>query len=123
MYCVELKTRNARLFKKSREVSRPITGRRRKPVHSESHATPLPSGRKQLPKSAPPSGINGLLPSGTSARTVQEAGDVLQLRDALPAVAAVLDEQRHDVGMLAARVRREELHQAVKDLAPVLSGR
>lgn len=34
MYCVEWKTRNASPARKSRDESRPATGRSRKPVHA-----------------------------------------------------------------------------------------
>ena len=50
--------------------------------------------------------------------TVEVLRDVLQLRDVVLGVAAVLLEQREDVVELRARVRREELLQGAVDHAP-----
>ena len=50
--------------------------------------------------------------------TFEEVGDVLQLRDVVLPVAAVVDEEREDVVELPTGVRRVQLRQLPEDGAP-----
>ena len=115
MYCVELNTRKARLFKKSRDVNRPITGRSRNPVHSVGSRSPRREGATFVRYASGPERERGR----GHVRTAQEARDILELWDAVARVAAVLNQQREDVLVLAARVRREQLREPVKHGAPI----
>lgn len=116
MYCVHWNTRKARLARKSRADSRPATGRSWKPVRSARAAAggqgpaggwPAHPRVPGLPRPAAPSG-----------RTLQEAGHVLQLRDAVLRVAAEALQQRERLQVLAAGVRGVQAPQRAVYLLP-----
>lgn len=104
MYWVEWKTRNARPAKKSRELSRPATGRRVKPVQSgqQNKMVYIEIQRDRAP----------------DLLTPQEVGDILQLWYVILPEAAVVHQQGKDMIVFAASVRLVELGQIPKDDAP-----
>ena len=94
MYCVEKNTRNARAFRKSRDVSRPLTGRRVKPVH------PCAACYRETQ-------------CGAGGTNLQKVRDVAHLRDGIAREAALLAHYRQYVLVLVARMSGHQTHDFV----------
>lgn len=104
MYWVHWNTRKARLARKSRADSRPATGRSWKPVRSAG-AMGSGQGAGQVGRGGTAAGLANPRPSRPSGgRTLQEAGDVLQLGDVVRPVATGTFQQLESLLVLPAGV-------------------
>lgn len=110
MYWVHWNTRKARLARKSLADRRPATGRSWKPVRSARDGRSGLGGQQAGPSSPGP------------ARTLQEARDVLQLGDAVLAVAAEALQQPEGLQVLAAGVGGVQALERAVDLLPASQG-
>lgn len=122
MYWVHWNTRKARLARKSRADSRPATGRSWKPVRSAG------AGRGGGGQGQGGGGGGGgrarAADPGTLRRhrTLQEAGDILQLRDSVLAVPTEALQQLEGLQVLAAGVGGVQAPQRGVDLLPAGQG-
>lgn len=118
MYWVHWNTRKARLARKSRADSRPATGRSWKPVRSARAmgggqlARQVGGGHRAVHPRALPSG----------GRTLQEAGDVLQLGDVVCPVTTGTLQQLESLQVLPAGVGGIEAPESGVHLLPAGRG-